>query len=251
MPIAHNTYLQDNGSTLTQVVWKAAAIGVVFACLSTGVAHGGIVVDDDFSGGETYQEFAAEITGNPDSTSFASFRVLAAGGNPGHYFEATNHHDVARGTNGLPPGGNGFTSVAGILTNVSSTFQPTSDGALGQFELAIDVRVDAGSSARNLSFYAESDRTGEFFEFDDQVTADGSWQSVSLTISPTVAGKSGEDVFFGFGFTSDADVTFNSESVSVDFDNFRVRSIAVPEPGMLPFVGSVVFGLTFFRRRSN
>lgn len=238
-------------SSLLEPMVQTGALLVAFLCLPVVVVHGDIVVDDDFSGGENYQVFAAEITGNPDSTSFASFSVFASGGNPGHYLEATNHHDVTRNSSGLPPGGNGFTSVVGIFTNVSSTYLPTSDGALVQFEAAIDVRIRSGSSARELSFFLESDRAGEFIGFDDQVMADGTWQSVSLTISPTVAGKIGEDVFFGFSFTSDADVTFGSEERTIDFDNFRVSAIAVPEPAMFPVLGSILAGQLYVRRRRN
>lgn len=210
---------------------------------------GDIVIDDDFSGGSSYLSNSSDLTGNPDSISFASFTIISSGGNPDHYFEATHHHDVIRDGNGQPPGGDGFTSVESTFTNQSSPFTPETDGLLGKIVFEIDVRVPVGSAARELSFVLDGNSFVESFSFDDQVVPDGTWQNVELEVTPIADLIRGEDVFFGFGFISDADVTFGAETHGVDFDNFRVTVSAVPEPNMLFAFSVVTGGISLTRRR--
>ena len=216
------------------------------------------VLLDDFESPD-YDGFSfngADSGDNPDDLSFADLIPVATGGNPGGFGRVEHFHEVGLDEFGETLNGDGFTSLQSFFNDRSVTYNPAVQGAISVLEFRLDILLpepNAASSFSDLFFLVQDSQGGAGAGLTPISGAPG-WQTIIVSglgegdfSGRDFAGN--RDLSFGFGFLSGGDVSFGSELITLDVDNFEVLVTPIPEPGSALLIGLGALLLGFRRLR--
>jgi PEP-CTERM motif len=217
--------------------------------LTAPCAHAVLFINDDFFSPSYSVIYVSPA--DPTDQSYFTFADFVAGGNPTSYRTITHEHDLERGLDGSPVNGTGQVTLQTILLENSATYQPSSDGPIQTLSFSIDVRSSRPASVYfNFANQANSSFAGGFTPF----TASAIWQTITVSglMEADFIGSNfatSDQLKFGFGFVSSANVTARPTTFNFDVDNFKVTIVPVPEPSSAFLAGLASLALCQRRRR--
>ncbi|MGJ8723322.1 MAG: PEP-CTERM sorting domain-containing protein [Roseibacillus sp.] len=227
---------------------------VSFIAISSLQAQDVILFDDMTTSAYVSSSTNGSSTGsNPIDISFAYNLVETSGGNPDSVMNAHHYHDVQRDEFGFPVGPS-FTNLESLYSNSSLSYNPAAEGPIQSITFSLDIKT---TQPFDLVYFTINDSSGSTVadgkNGEITVVSDGEWHSITLS-EVTQAGATDRDfagsdsLFFGFGFTSFAEVTNGPANFLMSADNFQINITPVPEPSSLLLLTLGLLGLTGRRR---
>jgi hypothetical protein len=236
---------------------RFAPIVVLLVAPATLVSAATTVISDDMSA-PSYSSFSfnSNTLGgsnpNPDDISSESSNAIGSGGNSGGYLEVTHHLDVARDGFGAPLNGDGSAFVQSFFKQQAASYTPSIDGGIATIQFSIDLLITEPFGS--VFFTIDDSLGGNAAGFMNLPPSTTGWQTFTSPLLSQANFSSrdfdGSAPFrFGFGFTSNTDVTAAPVERVIAADNFVITINQVPEPSTGALAGAGLAVAAFLRRR--
>lgn len=232
---------------MTRFTLSAAALALTFAAAS----HADVILSDGtFSSGNWGLE---TFTANGSGGSVIASQ-LTNGGNPGQARSVTN-------TTGSGPN-NTIYGLHRFGTTTTTRYEPGTQGAIASVNFSIDFAFISGAGGQGHGLMLGAKQGTIVFGAAATVTGSSSaWSNYNVTgltaaDFTAVSGSgnidftaSGAPIRFGFITSNSNGSGGTSYFNQIAYDNFNVRIIQVPTPGIAPLTGLAAVALTKRRRK--